>query len=70
MGECFFWYWPTRVVPDQRVIKQLCVIVMNCTMSGVTQLSFDVHQPSVKGFGTDVDLRRYSSYEDRLSSYL
>jgi len=70
VGECFFWYWPTRVVPDQRVIKQLCVIVMNCTMSGVTQLNFDVHQPVGKGFGTDVDLRRYSSHEDRLSSHL
>jgi len=27
MGECFFWYWLTRVVPDkiQRAVKQLCV---------------------------------------------
>ena len=20
MGECLFWYWPTRVVPDQTVV--------------------------------------------------
>ena len=25
MGECFFWYRPTRVVPDQRPFKWLCV---------------------------------------------
>ena len=27
MGECFFWYWPTGVVPDQRAVKRLCVCV-------------------------------------------
>jgi len=29
VGECFFWYWLTRVVPDRihRVIKWLCVCV-------------------------------------------
>ena len=21
VGECFFWYWPTRVVPDQRLLN-------------------------------------------------
>ena len=21
MGECFFWYWPTRVLPDQRPLN-------------------------------------------------
>ena len=21
MGECFFWHWPTRVVPDQRPLN-------------------------------------------------
>ena len=26
MGECFFWYWPTRVVPDQRPLNG-CVCV-------------------------------------------
>jgi len=29
VGECFFWYWLTRVVPDkiQRAMNQLCVCV-------------------------------------------
>ena len=27
-GECFFWYWPTRVVPDQRPLNGcMCVLV-------------------------------------------
>jgi len=30
VGECFFWYWPTRVVPDQRPLNRLvCVCVYN-----------------------------------------
>ena len=24
MGECFFWYRPTRVVPDQRPLNGRC----------------------------------------------
>ena len=24
MGECFFWYRPTRVVPDQRLLNGRC----------------------------------------------
>ena len=28
MGECFFWYWPTRVVPDQRPLNGRCCCVM------------------------------------------
>ena len=24
MGECSFWYWPTRVVPDQRLLNGRC----------------------------------------------
>jgi len=29
MGECFFWYWLTWVVPDKihRAVKRLCVCV-------------------------------------------
>ena len=28
MGECFFWYLPTRVVPDKRPLNGcVCVIV-------------------------------------------
>jgi len=27
VGECLFWYRPTRVVPDQRAVKRLCVCV-------------------------------------------
>jgi len=28
VGECFFWYWPTRVVPDQRPLNGCCVVVV------------------------------------------
>ena len=32
MGECFFWYWLTRVVPDKfhRAVKRSCVCVCVC----------------------------------------
>ena len=39
--ECFFWYWPTRVVPDKRPLNGcVCVCVcgtfkLNKTSSGV-----------------------------------
>ena len=29
MGECFFWYWPTRVVPDKGPLI-VCVCVCVC----------------------------------------
>jgi len=29
VGECFFWYWPTRLVPDQRPLNG-CVCVCAC----------------------------------------
>ena len=35
VGECFFWYRPTRVVPDQRPLNG-CVCVCVCTYSNVT----------------------------------
>jgi len=30
VGECFFWYWLTRVFPDKfhRAVKRLCVCVV------------------------------------------
>jgi len=28
VGECFFWYRPTRVVPDQRPLNGRCVVVV------------------------------------------
>jgi len=28
VGECFFWYRPTRVVPDQRPLKVVVVVVV------------------------------------------
>ena len=34
MGECFFWYWPTRVVPDKGP-KQLCVCMRACVRACV-----------------------------------
>ena len=34
VGECFFWYWPTRVVPDQRPLNGrcccCCLIISSC----------------------------------------
>ena len=34
MGECFFWYWPTRVVPDQRPLNGcVCACVRACVRS-------------------------------------
>ena len=32
MGECFFWYRPTRVVPDQRPLNGRC-----CCCHGVVK---------------------------------
>ena len=34
MGECFFWYWPTRVVPDKGPLNG-CVCVCVCTVAVV-----------------------------------
>ena len=31
MGECFFWYRPTRVVPDQRPLNGRCCCCCSCT---------------------------------------
>ena len=28
VGECSFWYRPTRVVPDQRPLNGRCVVVV------------------------------------------
>jgi len=37
VGECFFWYRPTRVVPDQlKAVKGLCVCV--CVGYRLTQV--------------------------------
>ena len=32
IGECFFWYWLTRVFPNKinRALKRLCVCVLCC----------------------------------------
>jgi len=37
VGECFFWYRLTRVVPDQfhRAVKWLCVCVCVCVNLGL-----------------------------------
>jgi len=39
VGECFFWYRLTRVVPDkfQRAVKQLCVCVCVCFPGQIPQ---------------------------------
>ena len=45
MGECFFWYWSTRVVPDQRplngcvcVCECVCECVCVCVIIGTTDI--------------------------------
>ena len=38
MGECFFWYRPTRVVPDQRPLNGcVCVFVTPAHRVGGTE---------------------------------
>ena len=45
MGECFFWYRPTRVVPDKRLLNCcVCVLINNhcepsldCMQDGLVQ---------------------------------
>ena len=42
MGECSFWYRPTRVVPDQRPLNGRCC----CCCSAITTLAHHwVHKP-------------------------
>ena len=38
MGECFFWYQPTRVIPDQRPLNG-CVCVCVCNVVGIGAFS-------------------------------
>jgi len=37
VGECFFWYWLTRVFPDKfhRAVKRLCCV---CVVAAYLQL--------------------------------
>jgi len=39
VGECFFWFWLTQVVPDKihRAIKWLCVRVCDILQSAILQ---------------------------------
>jgi len=49
VGDCFFWYWPTRVVPDQRPLNGcVCVCEREC-WSAVTLLYQCV--PVMLGYG-------------------
>ena len=41
MGECFFWYWPTRVVPDKRPLNG-CVCACVCAFACVCALYLTV----------------------------
>ena len=34
MGECFFWYRPTRVVPDQRPLNGCVCVCYTLTVTG------------------------------------
>jgi len=46
VGECFFWYRLTRVVPDkiQRAVKQLCVCVCVCLLFAIHTHSRVIYQ--------------------------
>ena len=45
VGECFFWYWPTRVVPDKRPLNG-CVCVCVCVIDPQnSQLSHPTNWP-------------------------
>ena len=56
MGECFFWYRPTRVVPDQRTLNGcVCACVtehavetdMSCMLDAVENGCYDVLAPDL-----------------------
>ena len=40
MGECFFWYRPTRVVPDQRPLNGHCCSGREVAVTGSPRLSW------------------------------
>ena len=41
VGECFFWYWPTRVVPDERPLNGRCCCVV-VQLLVVVEIAFSV----------------------------
>jgi len=49
VGECFFWYWLTRVFPDKfhRAVKRLCVCVLLATNPTALQSTKDVWWPTI-----------------------
>jgi len=47
VGECFFWYWPTLVVPDQRLLNG-CVYVRVCVC--VCVWGFTCHSTQNRSF--------------------
>ena len=40
MGECFFWYRPTRVVPDQRPLTVVVVVVVRNHYIGAYSIQY------------------------------
>jgi len=48
VGECFFWYRPTRVVPDQRPLNGRCCCCSRCGLrtGAIGNLSADGNIPS------------------------
>ena len=50
VGECFFWYRPTRVVPDKRPLNGcvcVCITVVIYAFSALTQLVWSQGEHSV-----------------------
>ena len=47
VGECFFWYRPTRVVPDQRPLNGCCCCCWYATLASLMSTYFNMLQISV-----------------------
>jgi len=67
VGECFFWYRPTRVVPDQRPLNG-CVCVCVCVHTMAVCLSVCLSQANIiwKGW---TDLAHFSTEATFALSY-
>ena len=71
MGECFFWYRPTRVVPDQRPLNGrccCCCCAKRIRKTKQTQLIFIHRQKNNHTF--NVQPQKYANVTNRLDCLL